>query len=77
MVNAVNLIDGLDGLAAGMVAIGAAAFFLYMALGPSANGEPSSAALLSAIIAGAAIGFLPWNFFPARIFMGSGSMRSA
>jgi UDP-GlcNAc:undecaprenyl-phosphate GlcNAc-1-phosphate transferase len=75
MANAVNLIDGLDGLAAGMVAIGAAAFFLYMALGPSANGEPSSAALLSAIIAGAAIGFLPWNFFPAKIFMGdSGSM---
>lgn len=75
MVNAVNLVDGLDGLAAGMVAIGAGAFFLYMTLGPSATGDPSSAALLSAIVAGSAIGFLPWNFFPAKIFMGdSGSM---
>jgi UDP-GlcNAc:undecaprenyl-phosphate GlcNAc-1-phosphate transferase len=70
MVNAVNLIDGLDGLAAGIVAIGALAFFLYMAFGPNAGTEPSSAAVLSAIVAGAAIGFLPWNFFPARIFMG-------
>jgi UDP-GlcNAc:undecaprenyl-phosphate GlcNAc-1-phosphate transferase len=70
MVNAVNLIDGLDGLAAGMVAIGAGSFFLYMALGPTAGSEPTSAALLSAIVAGAAIGFLPWNFYPAKIFMG-------
>ncbi len=70
MVNAVNLIDGLDGLAAGIVAIGAVAFFLYMAFGPNAGPEPSSAAVLSAIVAGAALGFLPWNFFPARIFMG-------
>jgi len=70
MVNAVNLIDGLDGLAAGMVAIGAIAFFVYMTLGPTAGSEPTSAALLSAIAAGAAIGFLPWNFFPAKIFMG-------
>ena len=70
MVNAVNLIDGLDGLAAGMVAIGAIAFFVYMTLGPTAGTEPTSAALLSAIAAGAAIGFLPWNFFPAKIFMG-------
>ena len=70
MVNAVNLIDGLDGLAAGMVAIGAGAFFLYMALGPTAGSDPSNAAVLSAIAAGAAIGFLPWNFYPAKIFMG-------
>lgn len=70
MVNAVNLIDGLDGLAAGMVAIGAGAFFVYMAFGPSAGDELSTAALLSAIAAGAALGFLPWNFFPARVFMG-------
>jgi UDP-GlcNAc:undecaprenyl-phosphate GlcNAc-1-phosphate transferase len=41
-----------------------------MALGPTAGPEPTSAALLSAIVAGAAIGFLPWNFYPARIFMG-------
>ena len=74
MVNALNLIDGLDGLAAGIAAIGALAFFLYMR---SAGGDPapSSAALLSAVVGGAAIGFLPWNFHPARIFMGDvGSM---
>lgn len=70
MVNAVNLIDGLDGLAAGMVAIGAVSFFAYLVFGPSAAGEPSSAAVLSAIAAGAALGFLPWNTHPARIFMG-------
>lgn len=75
MVNAVNLIDGLDGLAAGMVAIGALAFFAYMYRAPGGGGEPSTAALLSAIVAGSAIGFLPWNFHPARIFMGdSGAM---
>ncbi len=70
MVNAVNLIDGLDGLAAGMVAIGAVSFFVYLVFGPTAAAEPSSAAVLSAIAAGAALGFLPWNAHPARIFMG-------
>jgi UDP-GlcNAc:undecaprenyl-phosphate/decaprenyl-phosphate GlcNAc-1-phosphate transferase len=76
MINAVNLIDGLDGLAAGVVAIAAGAFFLYayragVAFYPGA----SPASLLSVVVAGAAIGFLPYNFYPARIFMGdSGSM---
>jgi len=78
MVNAVNLIDGLDGLAAGMVAIAALAFFVYVFQAPSPGGLPAGnagAALLSALAAGAALGFLPWNFHPARIFMGdSGSM---
>ena len=75
MINAVNLIDGLDGLAAGMVAIAAIAFFIYMYMAPGQFGATSPAALLSAIVAGAAIGFLPWNFHPARIFMGdSGAM---
>lgn len=76
MVNAVNLIDGLDGLAAGMVAIAASAFFIYMAWPhPGANVEATTTAVLSAIAAGAAIGFLPWNFHPAKIFMGdSGAM---
>ena len=74
MVNAVNLIDGLDGLAAGMVAIGAIAFFAYMYRSGGGT-DPSTAALLSAVVAGAAIGFLPWNFHPARVFMGdSGAM---
>jgi UDP-GlcNAc:undecaprenyl-phosphate/decaprenyl-phosphate GlcNAc-1-phosphate transferase len=71
VVNAVNLIDGLDGLAAGMVAIAAAAFFIYMAWpAPGAEVEATTTAVLSAIAAGAAIGFLPWNFHPAKIFMG-------
>jgi UDP-GlcNAc:undecaprenyl-phosphate GlcNAc-1-phosphate transferase len=79
MVNAVNLIDGLDGLAAGIVAIAAIAFFSYIVWGPDGDVaasagaltvEPSAAALLAVIAAGAAIGFLPWNFHPARIFMG-------
>lgn len=76
MVNATNLIDGLDGLAAGIVAIGAGAFFLWVIVAPSPFSESSSiAALLAAITAGAAVGFLPYNFYPARIFMGdSGAM---
>jgi len=54
------------------------AFFVYMYQAPAPAGiEPGNtgAALLSAIAAGAALGFLPWNFYPAKIFMGdSGSM---
>jgi UDP-GlcNAc:undecaprenyl-phosphate GlcNAc-1-phosphate transferase len=73
--NAVNLIDGLDGLAAGMVAIATAAFFTYMVRGGDPFGLASEAALLSAITCGVCIGFLPWNFHPAKIFMGdAGSM---
>jgi UDP-GlcNAc:undecaprenyl-phosphate GlcNAc-1-phosphate transferase len=76
MVNATNLIDGLDGLAAGIVAIAAGAFFVWVHVAPSTFNESTSiAALLAAIAAGAAVGFLPYNFYPARIFMGdSGSM---
>ena len=75
VVNAVNLVDGLDGLAAGMVAIAATAFFIYMVRTPSLFGDASAAALLSTITAGICVGFLPWNFHPARIFMGdSGAM---
>ena len=73
--NAVNLVDGLDGLAAGMVAIAGTAFFIYMFRAPNPFGHASSAALLSAITVGICVGFLPWNFYPAKIFMGdSGSM---
>src|SRR5437870_12113041 len=76
MVNAVNLIDGVDGLASGIVAIAAAAFFVWVYVEPSSFPESAhTAALLCAMAAGAAIGFLPYNFYPARIFMGdSGSM---
>ena len=73
--NAVNLVDGLDGLAAGMVAIAAVFFFAYVVLNPGAFGPASQAALISAITAGICLGFLPWNFYPAKIFMGdAGSM---
>jgi UDP-GlcNAc:undecaprenyl-phosphate/decaprenyl-phosphate GlcNAc-1-phosphate transferase len=76
-VNAVNFVDGLDGLAAGVVGIGAVAFFLFSYKLADANGETLAitAALLTAALGGACAGFLPHNFFPARIFMGdSGSM---
>src|SRR5215472_1857673 len=75
--NAVNFIDGLDGLAAGIVGIGAIAFFAYYftlvhRLGLLDQSEP---ALVSIMLAGLCIGFLPHNFYPARIFMGdTGSM---
>jgi UDP-GlcNAc:undecaprenyl-phosphate GlcNAc-1-phosphate transferase len=76
MVNATNFIDGLDGLAAGIVAIAAGAFFVWVYVAPSTFSESAAiAALLAAIAAGAAVGFLPYNFYPARIFMGdSGAM---
>ena len=76
LMNAVNLVDGLDGLAAGMVAIAASAFFAYMVRTPGGGEvEASVAALLAAVVAGVTLGFLPWNFHPAKIFMGdSGSL---
>jgi UDP-GlcNAc:undecaprenyl-phosphate GlcNAc-1-phosphate transferase len=75
--NAVNFVDGLDGLAAGVVGIGAAAFFLYCYFVSAQNNLTlaTTGALLSAALAGACAGFLPHNFHPARLFMGdSGSM---
>jgi UDP-GlcNAc:undecaprenyl-phosphate/decaprenyl-phosphate GlcNAc-1-phosphate transferase len=76
-INAVNFIDGLDGLAAGIVGIGAAAFFIYYYTLTKRLGldEQTGPALASAILAGVCLGFLPHNFYPARIFMGdTGSM---
>jgi UDP-GlcNAc:undecaprenyl-phosphate/decaprenyl-phosphate GlcNAc-1-phosphate transferase len=69
-VNAVNLVDGLDGLAAGMIAIAAAAFFVFMVRGGPTSDTGTVAALLSVVTVGICIGFLPWNFHPAKIFMG-------
>jgi UDP-GlcNAc:undecaprenyl-phosphate/decaprenyl-phosphate GlcNAc-1-phosphate transferase len=70
MMNMVNLLDGMDGLAAGICAI---AGLTFAALALSLR-EPE-AAVLSAIVAGACLGFLRHNFYPARIFMGdSGSL---
>jgi UDP-GlcNAc:undecaprenyl-phosphate GlcNAc-1-phosphate transferase len=76
-INAVNFIDGLDGLAAGIVGIGAAAFFIYYYTLTHRLGLPDQTgpALASAVLAGMCLGFLPHNFYPARIFMGdTGSM---
>jgi UDP-GlcNAc:undecaprenyl-phosphate/decaprenyl-phosphate GlcNAc-1-phosphate transferase len=70
--NAVNLIDGLDGLAAGVVAIGSGALAVYglwlMQTGalPSGNVGP----LVAVIACGVCLGFLPFNFHPAKMFMG-------
>jgi UDP-GlcNAc:undecaprenyl-phosphate GlcNAc-1-phosphate transferase len=76
-INAVNFIDGLDGLAAGVTAIASLGFFVF-SYHLAQNGFQSAAAaptLLAAGLAGACLGFLPHNFFPARVFMGdSGSM---
>jgi UDP-GlcNAc:undecaprenyl-phosphate/decaprenyl-phosphate GlcNAc-1-phosphate transferase len=68
--NAFNLLDNMDGLSAGTAAI--AAFFLF---GFSVSVGDAGMALLCLAVAGAALGFLVYNFNPARIFMGdSGSM---
>jgi UDP-GlcNAc:undecaprenyl-phosphate GlcNAc-1-phosphate transferase len=70
--NAINLIDGLDGLAAGIVIIAGTALFLYSdRLFKDGFLEGSNIApLVAAIAVGICIGFLPYNFNPARIFMG-------
>lgn len=77
-INAVNFVDGLDGLLAGIIAIGGSAFFLYtygLTQQISADDYASVATLMMAVLVGACVGFLPHNFFPARIFMGdTGSM---
>jgi len=72
----VNFVDGLDGLAAGVVGIGAFAFFSFSVLLIFVNGQQifTTAAMLTAALAGVCLGFLPHNFWPARMFMGdSGS----
>jgi UDP-GlcNAc:undecaprenyl-phosphate/decaprenyl-phosphate GlcNAc-1-phosphate transferase len=71
-INAINFIDGLDGLAAGIVAVAALSFLVYSytlikTIGNSSQPLP---AVSSALLAGMCLGFLPHNFYPARIFMG-------
>ncbi|MEN9286763.1 MAG: UDP-N-acetylglucosamine--undecaprenyl-phosphate N-acetylglucosamine-phosphate transferase [Actinomycetota bacterium] len=72
MTQAINLIDGLDGLAAGIVAIGAGAFFIYSLELTDGNllPQPNVGPLVAIIAVGVCLGFLPFNFNPARIFMG-------
>ncbi len=76
-INAVNFCDGLDGLAAGMVCIASAAFFMYAYRIWYGYGLEAAApaTLFAAVLMGMCLGFLPHNMHPARIFMGdSGSM---
>ncbi len=72
--NAVNLTDGLDGLAGGIVAIAAATFLFYaIRLGDAGVLTASSpGALIAVLVVGICVGFLPHNVHPARIFMGDG-----
>jgi UDP-GlcNAc:undecaprenyl-phosphate GlcNAc-1-phosphate transferase len=77
VINAVNFVDGLDGLATGIVAICAMAFFGFSYLLAVVNGlnRAGAPSLITAVIIGICIGFLPHNYHPARIFMGdSGAM---
>jgi len=78
MVNAMNFVDGLDGLAAGIGLISATAtcaFSLNLLKQTGGDVNNYAPALIAATLAGACLGFLPHNFQPARIFMGdSGSM---
>jgi UDP-GlcNAc:undecaprenyl-phosphate GlcNAc-1-phosphate transferase len=74
MTQAVNLIDGLDGLAAGIMAIASATFFLYSLrlLDEGLLLSTSLAPLVAVLVLAICLGFLPWNAHPAKIFMGDG-----
>jgi UDP-GlcNAc:undecaprenyl-phosphate GlcNAc-1-phosphate transferase len=65
MINVINLIDGVDGLAAGVAAISAVTLATI-----ALSLERTAAGVLAALTAGAALGFLPWGFPPAKTFMG-------
>ena len=69
IMNMLNFLDGLDGLAAGVSAISSVTFCV-IALSLARPPSTIQAAILSAIVAGACLGFLRHNFYPARIFMG-------
>ena len=70
MQNTINLLDGVDGLAAGVVAIVAG----ILAAAAISKGNDENVVILSAALAGACLGFLIFNFHPAKVFMGdSGS----
>lgn len=71
--NAVNLIDGMDGLAAGVSAIASVTFWavaMRVIAEPFIHPTAPYPALFAAVLAGALLGFLRWNFNPARIFLG-------
>lgn len=64
--NAINLIDGLDGLSTGVTIIASISLLIIFAL----NGAPLMAIILITALAGALVGFLPYNFNPAKTFIG-------
>lgn len=78
MINAMNFVDGLDGLAAGLGLIASAATCMFALAQLAERGGDVQAyppALLAGTMAGACLGFLPYNFQPAKLFMGdAGSM---
>ena len=77
VINAINFVDGLDGLATGIVLICAASFFAFSYLLAVVNGlnRAGAPSLITAVVIGLCLGFLPHNFHPAQIFMGdSGAM---
>ena len=69
MINSINFIDGLDGLSTG-VAIIAALTLGFVSLGYQSSYQPM-VALLCAVFAGSLLGYLPWNFNPAKVFIGT------
>ena len=71
MMNTVNWLDGLDGLAAGIAAIFSAVLFVAMVQDTATQDPQLSIAPLPLALLGATLGFLPYNFYPARVFMGS------
>jgi UDP-GlcNAc:undecaprenyl-phosphate GlcNAc-1-phosphate transferase len=77
VINAINFVDGLDGLATGIVMICAGSFFAFSYLLAVINGlnRAGAPSLITAVVIGLCLGFLPHNFHPAEIFMGdSGAM---
>jgi UDP-GlcNAc:undecaprenyl-phosphate GlcNAc-1-phosphate transferase len=79
MAQAVNFIDGLDGLAAGVMAIAAGAILMFaehLDNRGSIISDDNIGALVAACVIGACLGFLPWNVHPAKIFMGDAGALS-
>ncbi len=66
MINTVNFLDGLDGLAAGVTGVVAIVLFIHMY-----QAGQHSVSLLPLALLGCTLGFLPYNWYPARVFMGS------
>ncbi|WP_125098804.1 MraY family glycosyltransferase [Leucobacter chromiireducens] len=73
VMNAVNFVDGLDGLVAGVALIANALFFLYTRILNEQTGRVDSvtlASLIAAVLVGICVGFLPFNWHRAKMFMG-------